>query len=87
MTSSSSKNVVQCAIQISALLGAAPLSVAPIIGQSLDGAWSSEGYGYAFNVRDGEWTYLRAENPVLCRKNAAPGSVEKNIDRSTRRFS
>ncbi len=55
MTSSSSKDVVQCAIQISALLGAALLSVAPAIGQSLDGAWRSEGYGYAFNVRDGEW--------------------------------
>lgn len=56
MTSSSSKDVVRCAIQISALLGAALLSVAPAIGQSLDGAWRSEGYGYAFNVRDGEWT-------------------------------
>src|ERR1700727_314707 len=56
MTSSSSKHVVKCAIQISALLGAALLSVAPAVGQSLDGAWRSEGYGYAFNVRDGEWT-------------------------------
>ena len=56
MTTSSSKDVVQCAIQISALLGAALLSIAPAIGQSLDGVWRSEGYGYAFNVRDGQWT-------------------------------
>jgi hypothetical protein len=47
---------VKCAVQIPALLGAALLSVAPAVGQSLDGAWRSEGYGYAFNVRDGEWT-------------------------------
>jgi hypothetical protein len=56
MPSSSSKDVVKCAAQISALLGAALLSVVPAIGQSLDGAWRSEGYGYTFSVRDGEWT-------------------------------
>src|SRR5262252_5428576 len=55
-SSSSSKDIVKCAIQISALLGAALLLVLPVFGQSIDGAWLSEGYGYAFNVRDGEWT-------------------------------
>jgi len=55
-SSSSSKDIVKCAIQISALLGAALLLVLPAFGQSIDGAWLSEGYGYAFNVRDGEWT-------------------------------
>lgn len=56
MTSRSSKDLVQRAIQICALLSTALLSVAPAIGQSLDGVWRSEGYGYAFNVRGGEWT-------------------------------
>ena len=55
MASSSSKNAMRWAIQIPALLGAALLSLTPATGQSLDGVWRSEGYGYAFNVRGGEW--------------------------------
>jgi hypothetical protein len=55
MGSRLSKNVMRWAIQVAALLGAALLSVTPATGQSLDGGWRSEGYGYAFNVRGGEW--------------------------------
>lgn len=56
MTTRSCKYIVQCAIPISAFLGAALLPVAAALGQSLDGVWRSEGYGYAFNIQDGEWT-------------------------------
>ncbi|HXZ42750.1 MAG TPA: S41 family peptidase [Terriglobales bacterium] len=55
MASRLSKNVMRWAIQIPILLAAALLSVAPATGQLLDGTWRSEGYGYAFNVRGGEW--------------------------------
>ena len=55
MGSRLSKNVMRWAIQIPALLSAALLSVTLATGQSLDGAWRSEGYGYAFNVRGAEW--------------------------------
>ncbi len=41
---------------ITVLLGATLLSATPAIGQSLDGVWRSEGYGYAFKVQDGKWT-------------------------------
>lgn len=50
-----SKNVMRWAIQISALVGVALLSVTPATAQSLDGVWRSEGYGFAFNIRGGEW--------------------------------
>lgn len=55
MASRSSKNVMRWAIQVAALIGAALLSATLAAGQSLDGAWRSEGYGYAFNIRGGEW--------------------------------
>jgi len=56
MISGSSKHVMKWAIQIPALLiTAALVSVTPATVQSLDGAWRSEGYGYVFNVRGGEW--------------------------------
>jgi hypothetical protein len=55
MGSRTNKNVMRWAIQILALLGATFLSVTPAAGQSLDGVWRSEGYGYAFNVRGGDW--------------------------------
>lgn len=55
MASRSSKNVMRWAIQVAALIGAALLSATLATGQSLDGAWRSEGYGYAFNIRGGEW--------------------------------
>ena len=48
-----SKNVMRWAIQISALVGVALLSVTPATAQSLDGVWRSEGYGFAFNIRGG----------------------------------
>jgi len=37
------------------LIPVALLSVMQAMGQPLDGAWRSEGYGYAFNVRGVEW--------------------------------
>lgn len=55
MASRSSKNVMRWAIQVAALIGNALLSATLATGQSFDGAWRSEGYGYAFNIRGGEW--------------------------------
>ncbi len=55
MANRSSKSMMRLAIQIAALIGAALLSATLATGQSLDGAWRSEGYGYAFDIRGGEW--------------------------------
>ena len=55
MASRSTKNVMRWAIQVAVLIGAAHLSAPLATAQSLDGAWRSEGYGYAFNIRGGEW--------------------------------
>lgn len=51
----SSKNVTRWALRIPLLLTAAFFSVIPTVGQSLDGVWRSEGYGYAFDIRGEEW--------------------------------
>jgi hypothetical protein len=55
MASGSSKKIMRWVIQISALVGVAFLLSMPAMGQSLDGVWRSEGYGYAFKVQGEEW--------------------------------
>jgi hypothetical protein len=81
MGSRSGKKVMRWTIQIPALLCSALFSVTPAAGQTLDGVWRSEGYGYAFNVRGGEWHAFEITSTTCVPGFAATRSADTTPDR------